>query len=122
GFYLKDHEGMLTPYRIPSLEKALEWGAGKVIYTLDIKRNVPYELVIALIRKKKAETYTVLITSSATQAARVHKLAPELMISASISKAEDLIRLNDYGVPDNRLVAFVGTSEAQPETYQFLHE
>lgn len=121
-FRLKDIDGELTSYRIPSLEKALEWGAGKVIYTLDIKRNVPYELVVDLIRKKKAAAYTVLITYSATQAAKVHKLAPELMISASIAKPEDLIRLNDYGVPDNRLVAFVGTSEAQPETYQFLHE
>lgn len=121
-FRLKDIDGELTSYRIPSLEKALEWGAGKVIYTLDIKRNVPYELVIDLVRKKKAAAYTVLITYSATQAAKVHELAPELMISASIAKPEDLIRLNDYGVPDNRLVAFVGTSEAQPETYQFLHE
>ena len=121
-FRLKDTEGIVTSFRIPSLEKALEWGEGKVIYTLDIKRNVSYELVINLIRKKKAAAYTILITSSAAQAAKVHKLAPELMISASISKPEDLIRLNDYGVPDNRLVAFVGTSEAQPETYQFLHE
>lgn len=121
-FRLKDTDGELTSYRIPSLERALEWGAGKVIYTLDIKRNVPYELVIDLVRKKKAATYTVLITYSAAQAAKVHKLAPELMISASIAKPEDLIRLNDYGVPDNRLIAFVGTSEAQPETYQFLHE
>lgn len=121
-FRLKDTDGELTSYRIPSLEKALEWGAGKVIYTLDIKRNVPYELVIDLVRKKKAASYSILITYSATQAAKVHKLAPELMISASITKPEDLLRLNDYGVPDNRLVAFVGTSEAQPETYEFLHE
>lgn len=120
-FRLKDNDGQLTSYKIPSLEAALEWGAGKVVYTLDIKRNVPYELVIDLIRKKKAAPYAILITYSATQAAKVHRLAPEMMISASIAKPEDLIRLNDYGVPDNRLVAFVGTSEAQPETYQFLH-
>ena len=121
-FRLKDNDGQLTSYKIPSLEAALEWGAGKVVYTLDIKRNVPYELVVDLIRKKKATPYSILITYSATQAAKVHRLAPEMMISASIAKPEDLIRLNDYGVPDNRLVAFVGTSEAQPETYQFLHE
>lgn len=121
-FRLKDNDGQLTSYKIPSLEAALEWGAGKVVYTLDIKRNVPYELVVDLIRKKKAAPYAILITYSATQAAKVHRLAPEMMISASIAKPEDLIRLNDYGVPDNRLVAFVGTSEAQPETYQFLHE
>src|SRR5690606_29595257 len=37
-------------------------------------------------------------------------------------KPDDLLRLNDSGVPDNRLIAFVGISEAQPETYKLLHE
>ena len=121
-FKLKDNDGSLTSYRIPTLKKALEWGAGKVVYTLDVKRGVPYELVIDAIRDMNAESYSIVITSSATQAARVHKLAPELMISASIAKIENLLRLNDLGVPDNRLVAFVGTHEADMETYQLLHE
>src|SRR5690606_24592536 len=94
----------------------------KVVFTLDVKKGVPYELVIAAIRKKKAESFSVLITYSATQALKVHKLAPDLMILASIKKPEDLTRLTDLGVPDNRLIAFVGVSEVQPETYQFLHE
>jgi len=119
---LKDNDGSLTSYRIPTLERALEWGADKVIFTLDVKKDVPYEMVVDVIRKKKAAYYSVMITYSASQAAKVHKLAPELMISASMNKPEDLLRLNDFGVPDNRLIAFVGTSEAQSETYQFLHE
>jgi len=121
-FKLKDSEGKVTRYQIPSLEEALEWGAGKVIYTLDVKKGVPYEMVVDVIRRMKAEAYSIIITYSARQAAKVHKLAPDLMISASIRKPEDLLRINDLGVPDNRLIAFVGSSEAQPETYQFLHE
>lgn len=119
---LVDDQDSLTSYRIPSLEKALQWGAGKVIFTLDVKRGTPYKQVIDLIRKVGAEPYSIIITYSATQAALVHELAPELMISASIKKAEDLLRLNDLGVPDNRLVAFVGSSEPLPEVYDFLHE
>src|SRR5690606_6476846 len=119
---LKDSDGVVTSFGIPTLEEALEWGAGKVVFTLDVKKGVPYELVIDAIRKKRAESYSVVITYSATQALKVHQLAPELMISASIKKPEDLTRLTDLGVPDNRLVAFVGVSEVQPETYQFLHE
>ena len=121
-FKLKDNDGAITSYRIPTLEKALEWGAGKVIYTLDVKKGVPYEMVIDVIRKKKAEPYSIIITYSANQAAKVHRLAPDLLISASIKKPEDLLRINDLGVPDNRLIAFIGNSEAQPDTYQFLHE
>lgn len=119
---LKDNDGMVTKFQIPTLLEALKWGSGKVVYTLDVKRGVPYEMVIEEIRKAGAEPYSIFITYSADQAARVHELAPDLMISASIRKPEDLLRLNDLGVPDNRLVAFVGVSEPDPETYEFLHD
>lgn len=118
---LKDTEGKVTPYRIPTLDEALKWGAGKVIYTLDVKRDVPYAAVIDAIRRNKAEAYSVIITYSADQAATVHQLAPDLMISASIQSAGDLLRLNDHNIPDNRLVAFVGTREADQPLYNLLH-
>lgn len=120
-FQLKDPQGQMTPYRIPTLDEALQWGAGKVIFTLDVKRDVPYDLVIDAIRRNKAEAYTVVITYNADQAAAVHQLAPDLMISASIRSASDLLRLSDRNVPDNRLVAFVGTSEVDPGVYELLH-
>lgn len=121
AFYLKDNNGDTTTFRIPTLDAALLWGKGKVIYTLDVKRGVPYAKVIAAVRRCKAESCSVIITYSADQAAEVSKLAPDLMISASIQKKEDLLRLNNYGVPNNRLVAFVGTREADAELYQYLH-
>lgn len=119
---LKDVDGNVTKYKIPTLEETLLWGVGKVIFTLDVKRNVPYRLVIDAIRKAKAEAYVVVITYSADQAAVVHNLAPELMISASIRSAEDLIRLNDRDVPDTRIVAFVGTSPIDKKVTDLLHQ
>src|SRR5690606_691020 len=107
--HLKDPAGALTNYRIPTLEETLRWGVGQVIFTLDVKRNVPYQLVVDAIRKTKSEAYAVIITYSANQAAAVYNLAPDLMISASIKNVEDLIRLNDLDIPDTRLVAFIGT-------------
>ncbi|SIN66416.1 glycerophosphodiester phosphodiesterase family protein [Chitinophaga niabensis] len=121
-FYLKDNNGDTTSFRIPTLDAALLWGKGKVIYTLDVKRGVPYAKVIEAVRRCKAESCSVIITYSADQAAEVSKLAPDLMISASIQKQEDLLRLNSYGVPNNRLVAFIGTREADAALYQYLHE
>lgn len=118
---LVDVEGEVTGFTIPTLAEALEWGEGRVIFTLDVKRGVPYEKVIDEIKIQRAEPYSIVITYSADQAGKVHRLAPDLMISASITKEEDLLRLNDRGVPDNRLIAFVGTHEAAPETYSFLH-
>jgi Glycerophosphoryl diester phosphodiesterase len=118
---LKDPAGNVTSYRIPTLDETLQWGAGKVIFTLDVKRDVPYVAVIDAIRRNKAEAYCVIITYSADQAATVHQLAPDVMISASIRSASDLLRLNDRNIPDNRLVAFVGTREADQALYDLLH-
>lgn len=120
--HLKDPAGTLTNYRIPTLEETLRWGVGQVIFTLDVKRNVPYQLVVDAIRKTKSEAYAVIITYSANQAAAVYNLAPDLMISASIKNVEDLIRLNDLDIPDTRLVAFIGTSQVSNKLTDLLHQ
>lgn len=120
--YLKDPAGTVTSYRIPTLEETLKWGVGKVIFTLDVKRGVPYRLVLDAIRNTNAEAYSVVITYSANQAAVVHNIAPDLMISASIKNVGDLIRLNDLNIPDTRLVAFVGTSQADKKLTDLLHQ
>ncbi|HAL50773.1 MAG TPA: glycerophosphodiester phosphodiesterase, partial [Sphingobacterium sp.] len=119
---LLDNNKKITPYRIPTLEEALAWGKGKVIFTLDIKNDVPYEAVINAIRKQRAESSVVIITYSANQAAKVHSLASDIMISASVNNIEDLARLNEKDIPDNRLLAFVGTREADPALTKILHD
>lgn len=119
---LKDTDGTLTAVGIPTLEEALLWGKGKTIFTLDIKRSVPYERVIEVIRSTQAEANSVIITYSAAQAAIVNQLAPDLMISTTIRNPKDLLRLDDLGVPTNRLIAFVGTSEPDTELYNSLQK
>lgn len=118
---LKDKQGNITPYKIPTLEEALLWGKGKVVFTLDVKRGVPFSMVIDAIRKTGTETSSVIITYNANQAAEVHELAPDMMISVSARKAEDLERLNNMGVPDSVMIAFVGTSEPDASVYETFH-
>ena len=119
---LKDINGKITKYNIPTLEQALEWGIGKVIFTLDVKKNVPYKKVIDIIRLTKTESNTIIITYNANQASVVNKIAPDLMISATIKHRDDLSRLNNLGIPDNRLIAFVGTSEPNTDLYTLLRK
>ena len=119
---LKDNAGTVTTFNIPTLEDVLRWGKNKVTFTLDVKRNVKFEKVVEVIRKTGAANYAAIITYNATDAARVHNLDPTLMISVGIRNQADYQRLRNLGIPDNRMVAFVGTREADPDLYKFLHE
>ncbi|WP_276484122.1 glycerophosphodiester phosphodiesterase family protein [Paraflavitalea pollutisoli] len=119
--YLKDNEGNLTAFRIPSLDEVLNWGRGKVIYTLDVKRGVPFARVIDAVRRAKAEAGNVIITYNADQADEVHKLAPDLLLSVTIRNAQELQRLHDKGIPDEKMVAFVGVSQPDSSLYNLLH-
>jgi len=120
-FNLKDDDGKVTSFKIPTMDEVLKWGKNKVIFTIDIKRGVPYAKIVEAVRRNKAENNSIVITYNANQAAEVHKLAPDLMISASARKIEDIERLNQMGVPNNRIVAFVGTSSPEKAFFDYLH-
>ncbi|PWS28352.1 glycerophosphodiester phosphodiesterase [Pedobacter yonginense] len=120
-FNLKDNDGKVTDYKIPTLDSVLSWSKGKVLLTIDLKRGVSYAKVIQKVRQYKVESNSIIITYNANQAREVHQLAPELMISASVQQKSDLKRLNALGIPNNRIVAFVGVSASEKEFYQYLH-
>lgn len=121
-FRLEDNMGNRTAYTIPTLEQVLRWGKGKVTFTLDVKRNVSFEKVVNMVHRTGAGDYVAIITYNAPDAAKVNKLDPNLMISVTIRNRAEYDRLHDLGVPDNRMVAFVGVKEPDAELYQFLHQ
>lgn len=119
-FYLKDYQKTKTSYKIPTLDEALQWGKGKVVYTLDVKRGVPYEKVIESIRKNNAEAYSIVITYNANQVRAFHKLAPDIWLSVSANGKEDIQRLKEYKVNTDKVVAFVGTAEPSTQTVAYM--
>lgn len=119
---LKDNDGKVTEFKIPTLDEVLTWGKNKVIFTIDVKRGVPFEKIVDAVRRTKSETNSIVITYNANQAAEVHRLAPDLMISASARKIEDIERLNEVGVPNDKIVAFTGTAAADKSVYDYLHD
>lgn len=122
AYRLEDNMGNLTPYKIPTLEDVLRWGKNKVTFTLDVKRNVSFLKVVDMIHKTGAGDYAAVITYNAQDAAKLHQLDPNLMISVTIRNRAEYDRLRELGVPDNRMVAFVGVKEPDAELYTFLHE
>jgi glycerophosphoryl diester phosphodiesterase len=122
AFNLKDDEGKETSFKIPTLDSVLSWSKGKVLLTIDLKKGVSYAKVIEKVRQYQVESNSIIITYTANQAQEVHRLAPDLMISASVQKKSELKRLNALGIPNNRIVAFVGVSAPDKDWYQFLHD
>ncbi len=121
-YRLEDNMGNVTPYKIPTLEEVLRWGKGRVTFTLDVKRNVSFERIVNMIHKTGAADYACVITYNAPDAAKVNKLDPALMISVTIRNHAEYDRLHELGIPDNRMIAFVGVKEPDAELYKFLHQ
>ena len=121
GLTLKDNNGTPTQFSIPTLEDVLKWAKGKTILTLDIKRSVPYALVVDLISKMNAEQYALIITYNDRAARKIYSLNPNILLSVSIRNQEEFQRHLDSGVPTSNMIAFTGTREPSKELYQTLH-
>ncbi|GAA5042634.1 glycerophosphoryl diester phosphodiesterase [Marivirga lumbricoides] len=121
-FKLVDNEGKQTPYQIPTLDQALAWGKGKVLYTLDVKRGVPYDKVLKVIKKYEAETYAAIITYRIQDAELVHSLNPDVIISVSAGDDGALKQIRKSGIPFSQLLGFVGTKEPGKDHYQKLQK
>jgi glycerophosphoryl diester phosphodiesterase len=120
--FLLDKEGDQTEFRVPTLDDALEWGRGKTVFTVDIKREVPFEMVVEAIQKHQAHSYAAVITYNLEAAKKVHQLDPDLMLSLTIRNEEELERLEDSGIPVENWIAFTGTSERPEGFNRQLHD
>lgn len=120
--YLVDMEGKMTEFRVPTLDEALAWGKDRTLFTVDIKREVPFEMVVDAIDRHDAASYAAVITYSLGAARIIHRLNPDLMLSVTIRNEEELERFEKSRIPIDRWIAFTGTSE-RPEAFnQLLHE
>lgn len=118
--FLVDNEGDTTPFRVPTLEETLVWGKGKALFTLDVKRGVPYEKVIAAIEKHGATSYAAIITYRYQDAKFVHTRNSDITISVSAGDSAALRQITLSGIPSKNLLAFVGTSEPPATHYRKL--
>ncbi len=115
-----DEAGWVTPYKVPTLRSALEWARGKTVLQIDFKRTADFTDVVAMIRETEMADSVILIAYSVSQASRLNKLAPEMLISVSVGSFADIVALRTAGIPDNRMVAFTGTRTVRPDLYNEL--
>ena len=117
---LIDSAGWVTPYKVPTFEAALDWAKGKTVLQVDFKRTASFEDTIAMINAKGMADHVILIAYSQGQALKLHELAPDMLISYSISKPGDLEAIIAAGVPAEQIIAFTGTRTARPDLYASL--
>jgi glycerophosphoryl diester phosphodiesterase len=120
---LKDSEGNLTDYAIPTLEEVIKWAKGKTVVILD-KKDVPLEMTAEIIRKNNAESHVMITVHTAEQAKFYYENNPKVMFEAFVRSKEALYSYEKAGIPWSHIMAYVGpenTAEAR-ELCEMLHE
>ena len=122
ALYLKDGEGRRTDYRPPTFAEALGFVRTRTIAQIDFKKSARYEDAIEEIYRQDAADRVILIAYSPAQARKLHRLAPDMMISLSMEDETDLARAVPAAAPANRLLAFTGVRAPSPALNAVLEE
>ncbi|MDR1936918.1 MAG: glycerophosphodiester phosphodiesterase family protein [Tannerellaceae bacterium] len=119
---LKDSEGNVTPYKIPTLEEAIIWSRGKTVINLD-KKDVPLRIIVALIKKHRAEKHVMLTVHTGAQARYYSDRLPGIMLSVFARDAKEYEDMEMSGVPWNTMIAYVGPTinDANRKIVEELH-
>jgi glycerophosphoryl diester phosphodiesterase len=119
---LKDTEGNLTNYRIPTLDEALEWAKGRTVLVLD-QKTVPMEARVKKIQEHQAQAHALVIAYSLEDAKRCYEMDKEIMQEVMLPDRAAMDRFARTGVAWRNIIAFVTHTEpAEKEIYQLLHE
>ncbi|MGB2864832.1 MAG: glycerophosphodiester phosphodiesterase family protein [Sedimentisphaerales bacterium] len=104
---LKDTEGVVTEFQIPTLDEVLQWARGKTILMLD-QKDVPVEARVRKIEEYRAEAYAMLIVYSFKDAQKCYELNKNIMMEVMIPNHERFHEFNEMGIPWSNIIAFVG--------------
>src|SRR5699024_4191614 len=95
---LKDSDGNLTKYKVPSLAEVLEWARGKTALILD-KKDVPVQMTANIIQKLNAVSYTIPLVRSTEDAQFYYEDNNEIMLSISLRSAQAFQNYLNLGIP-----------------------
>jgi len=104
---LKDVEGHVTGYRIPTLEEAIRWAKGKTVLILD-KKDVPFEMTADIIKRNKAEGHVMVTVHSAKEAKWYHDRNKEIVFEAFVKTQKALEEYEAAQIPWTHIMAYVG--------------
>lgn len=117
---LRDLDGNLTNYQVPTLEEVILWSKGKTILMID-KKDVPLEMILNLITKLQAESHVILSTSDPEDAKFYHSNNKNIMFEAFIKNEKHLADFEATGIPWENFIAYVGQPK-KVSLYKKIHE
>ena len=118
---LRDTEGQITEFQIPTLDEALRWARGKTIVVLD-QKDVPVAARIKKIQEHKAEGYAMLIVYSFKDVLACYAINPNVMMEVMIPNREKFAEFDKLKVPWRNVVAFVGHNPPEDlALYELIH-
>jgi glycerophosphoryl diester phosphodiesterase len=119
---LKDPEGNITDYQIPTLDEVLDWARGRTILILD-QKDVPVAARVKKIEERKAEAFAMVIVYSFKEAQACYTLNTNIMIEVMIPNAQKAAEFEQTGVPWRNIVAFVGhTPPPEATIFELIHK
>jgi glycerophosphoryl diester phosphodiesterase len=104
---LKDSEGNVTGFKIPTLEEVIIWSKGKTVINLD-KKDVPPHMIVDLIKKHKAEKHVMITVHTGAQARYYSDRLPGIMLSVFSRNEKEYEDISFSGVPWHTMIAYVG--------------
>lgn len=118
---LKDLDGEVTEFQIPTIDEVLEWARGKTVLVLD-QKDVPVEARVRKIEEHRAEAFAMLIVYSYKDARKCYELNKDIMMEVMIPNREKFDEFEKTGVSWSNIVAFVGhTPPENPELMEMIH-
>lgn len=118
---LVDNSGQITPFTPPKLSDVLLWAkqTGAVV-ELDKKRTTSYRNIISHVRAAGAEQNVILISYTDQQAIEIARLAPDLMMTASVNSPDHQAELESAGVDMTKVIAWTGISNPNDRAWAAL--
>lgn len=122
-FRLKDAEGNITDFPIPTLSEVIEWARGKTVLNLDHK-DVPLSMTAALIKKHKADAFVMLTVHSAAEMQYYLTQNKNHTFSAFIRNRKEYEDYEKAGIPFTQMIAYIGphVKPENKELYALLNK
>lgn len=118
---LVDLNGTVLEESPPTLIEALDALEGRGIAQLDLKDISVAEIADVLVTAGATDR-AVVITDTLNDAIALHRLLPDIIISAGINSLENIETLRDAGFDLTRLQAWLGVGNGNPDLDQALAE